>query len=337
MKPFSYTRAEENRQAAQAVGRDKDAKFLGGGTNLIDLMKLYVELPDALIDITRLNTTGVVELPSNGGVRIGAGVKNTELAVHPLIRANYPVLSEAILAGATGQIRNMATTGGNLLQRTRCPYFNDIAFTECNKRVPGSGCAAIKGINRNHAVLGQSDQCIATHPSDMAVAMMVLDAQVQVLRPDGKTRVIPIADFHRLPGKTPQRDTNLEHGELITAIDLPESAFAARSHYLKVRDRASYAFALISAAVALDVDPATNTVRAARVALGGVAHKPWRSLEAEKELTGQKASADVFARAADAALKSAKTYEYNAFKPELARRTIVRALTEATTKETQNA
>ena len=336
MKPFSYTKAEDSGAAAQTVGRDKEAKFLGGGTNLVDLMKLYLETPDALVDVSRLNQTGITELPNNGGVRIGAGVKNSDLASHPLIRARYPVLSEALLSGATGQIRNMASTGGNLLQRTRCPYFYDPAFTECNKKTPGSGCAAIKGINRNNAILGQSEACIATHPSDMAVAMQVLDAQIVILKPDGKTRTIAINDFHRLPGKTPQIETNLEHGELITAIDLPASAFAARSHYVKVRDRASYAFALVSAAVALDMDT-TQTIRAARVAFGGVAHKPWRSMEAEKVLVGQKTSPELFAKAAEAAMKNAKAYEYNDFKPELARRTLVRALTESSTKEMQNA
>ena len=336
MKPFSYMQADDSAQAAQTVGRDKNAKFLGGGTNLVDLMKLYLEVPDALIDVSRLNKTGITELPNGGGVRIGAGVKNSDLAADPVVRARFPVLSEALLSGATGQIRNMASTGGNLLQRTRCPYFYDPAFLECNKKNPGSGCAAIKGINRNNAILGQSEACIATHPSDMAVAMQVLDAKVVVLQPNGKTRTIAINDFHCLPGKTPQKETNLEHGELIVAIDLPASPFAARSHYVKVRDRASYAFALVSAAVALDMD-AGGTLRAARVAFGGVAHKPWRSMEAEKVLVGQKGSPELFARAAEAAMKNAKTYEYNAFKPELARRTLVRALTETTAKEMTNA
>jgi xanthine dehydrogenase YagS FAD-binding subunit len=245
------------------------------------------------------------------------------MAQHPLIATRYPVLSQAVLAGASPQLRNLATTGGNLLQRTRCYYFYDPAFPACNKRKPGSGCGALDGFNRIHAILGQSDQCIATHPSDMCVAMAALDAVVRVQGPKGE-REIPFADFHRLPGNTPDRDTNLAHDELITAVDLPAIPFATRSHYLKVRDRASYAFALVSVAAILDLDG--QNIRSARIALGGVAHKPWRALKAEKQLAGKTAGDQVFRSAAEAELADAKGYKYNSFKIEMAKRAIVRAL-----------
>jgi xanthine dehydrogenase YagS FAD-binding subunit len=286
-------------------------------------MKYEVEQPVQLIDVTRLPLARI-EPMQNGGVRIGALVRNSELALHPLIVKAYPVLSQALLAGASPQLRNMATTGGNLLQRTRCYYFYDTAFA-CNKREPGSGCSAIGGHNRIHAILGQSDACIATHPSDMAVAMSALDAVVQVQGVHGP-RSIPILDFHRLPGDTPDVDTNLQPDELIVAVDLPPAAAAANSRYLKVRDRASYAFALVSAAVALEMQ--NGRIQDARVALGGVAHKPWRALDAERALAGQALNAASLRKAAEIALNSAQGYSGNRFKIELAKRTIVQAFSE---------
>jgi xanthine dehydrogenase YagS FAD-binding subunit len=325
MNPFVYSRASDVPQAVAQVAAKPHAKFLGGGTNLIDLMKMGVETPETVIDINRLPLTKVEALPNGGGVRIGALARNSDVAEHTLIKERYPVLSEAFLAGASPQLRNMATVGGNLLQRTRCYYFYDPAFPACNKRQPGSGCGAIEGFNRMHAILGQSEHCIATHPSDMCVALAALEAVIHVRGPKGE-RKIAFADFHRLPGDTPERETNLLPEELITAVDLPASPLAARSHYLKVRDRASYAFALVSVAAALQLDPAGKIV-AARIALGGVAHKPWRALEAEKTLAGQVPGEDVFKTAAAAALAGAKGYAHNTFKIELARRSIVRALT----------
>jgi xanthine dehydrogenase YagS FAD-binding subunit len=323
MKPFSYSRATD---AGQAVGNLSvfNTKVLGGGTNLLDLMKMGVETPDAIIDINRLPMAAVEELPGGKGLRIGALARNSDVAEHPLIRARYPVLSEAFLAGASPQLRNMATVGGNLLQRTRCYYFYDPAFPACNKRNPGSGCGALEGYNRIHAILGQSEHCIATHPSDMCVALAALDAVIHVRSTRGE-REIQFADFHRLPGDTPERETNLGRDELITAVDLPASSFAKQSHYLKVRDRASYAFALVSVAAALEVE--NGTIKTARIALGGVAHKPWRAYEAEELLVGKPADPASFQAAAEAALAKAKGYTYNEFKIELARRTIVRALT----------
>jgi len=324
MKEFVYNRAGDAQQAISKVTSQPGAKFLGGGTNLLDLMKMGVETPDAIIDINRLPMAAVEELPGGKGVRIGALARNSDVAEHPLIVNHYPVLSQAFLAGASPQLRNMATVGGNLLQRTRCYYFYDPAFPACNKRHPGSGCGAIEGYNRIHAILGQSDQCIATHPSDMCVAMAALDAVVRVQSARGE-RVIEFADFHRLPGNTPDQETNLANDELITAVDLPASPFAARSHYLKVRDRASYAFALVSVAAALDLEG--GTIKTARIALGGVAHKPWRAYEAEQALAGKPAGPPAFQAAADAAVAKAKGYKYNSFKIELAKRAIVRALT----------
>jgi xanthine dehydrogenase YagS FAD-binding subunit len=323
MRPFEYMRAATIQDAVRAKAANPDAKFLGGGTNLVDLMKYGVEEPAQVIDVTRLPLASVEPLPA-GGVRIGALVRNSDLAAHPLIAKAFPVLSQALLAGASPQLRNMATTAGNLMQRTRCYYFYDSAFP-CNKREPGSGCSAIGGQNRIHAILGQSASCIATHPSDMAVAMAALDAVVKVQGTDGM-RSIPILDFHRLPGTTPQLDTNLKPDELIVAVDIPPAQVARRSRYLKVRDRASYAFALVSVAAAIDVQ--NGRVRDARIALGGVAHKPWRALEAERALAGEPLSAATLRNAADVALSGAKGYEHNRFKIELAKRTIVRAFAE---------
>ncbi|PYL05992.1 MAG: FAD-binding molybdopterin dehydrogenase [Verrucomicrobia bacterium] len=323
MNPFSYTRATDPQQATQATATNASAKFLAGGTNLIDLMKMGVERPTQLVDVNRLSLAQIEELPNGCGVRIGALARNSDVAQHPLIVQRYPVLSQALLAGASPQLRNLATTGGNLLQRTRCYYFYDPAFPQCNKRNPGSGCGALNGFNRIHAILGQSEQCIATNPSDMNVALAALDAVVQVQSAKG-TRSIPIADFHRLPGDTPNVDTNLQADELITAVDLPAIPFATRSHYLKVRDRASYAFALVSVAVALDVQ--NGRINAARVALGGVAHKAWRAQKAEAALVGKTAGEKAFRAAAETELAAAKGYKHNSFKIELAKRAMVRAL-----------
>ncbi|MGI8957107.1 MAG: FAD binding domain-containing protein [Chthoniobacterales bacterium] len=324
MTPFSYSRASDPQTAISGVAANPKAKFLGGGTNLVDLMKMGVERPEQLVDINRLDLAKVEELPNDGGIRIGALVRNSDLAEHRLIASRYPVLSEALLSGASPQLRNLATTAGNLLQRTRCYYFYDPAFQMCNKRVPGSGCGALEGYNRIHAILGQSQQCIATHPSDMCVAMAALDAVVRVQGPAGE-RTIPFADFHRLPGDTPNVETNLQPNELITAVDLPAIPFATRSHYLKVRDRASYAFALVSVAAILELE--NGTIKSARLALGGVAHKPWRASKAEQALTGKKPDAAAFKAAADAELAAAKGYKYNTFKIELAKRAISQALT----------
>lgn len=321
MNPFQYQRATSPEDAIHAASAHS-AKFLGGGTNLVDLMKDGVEHPATLIDINRLDLTKVTEMPG-GGVMIGALVRNSDLANHEIIRTRYPLLSHGLLSGASPQLRNMATTGGNLMQRTRCYYFMDTAFPACNKRTPGSGCAALQGFNRIHAILGASDQCIATNPSDMSVAMAALGATVHVEGASGK-RAIPFADFHRLPGNTPQMDTNLKPGELITAVELPPAKFAKNSWYLKVRDRQSYAFALVAVAAGLEMSG--NTIRSAGVALGGVAHKPWRSPEAEKALAGATAGPDAFKKAADLAVAGAKAYEHNGFKIELAKQSIVRAL-----------
>jgi xanthine dehydrogenase YagS FAD-binding subunit len=324
MNPFGYSRTSDVAQAVAGIAANPQTKFLGGGTNLIDLMKMGVETPAQLIDITRLPLAQVDELPGGKGVRIGALARNSDVANHPLIQQRYPVLSQAFLAGASPQLRNMATVGGNLMQRTRCYYFYDPAFPACNKRNPGSGCGALEGYNRVHAILGQSDQCIATNPSDMNVALAALDAVVRVQGPKGE-REIPISDFHRLPGNTPNVETNLQADELITAVDLPAMPFATRSHYLKIRDRASYAFAIVSVAAILDLGQ-DGRINGARIALGGVAHKPWRALEAEKKLLGQKPEVKLFRAAAETALAGAKGYKHNSFKIELAKRTVVRAL-----------
>jgi xanthine dehydrogenase YagS FAD-binding subunit len=320
MNSFSYVRAADV-EAALREGGAAGSRYLGAGTNLLDLMKGGVEQAQRLVDITRLPLAAIEALPE-GGLRLGACATNSDAANHPLVRTRYPLLSQALLAGASPQLRNMATVGGNLLQRTRCGYFYDTAFSACNKRNLGSGCAALEGFNRMHAILGASDQCIAVHPSDMAVALAALDAVVRVRGAKGE-RAIPLRDFHRLPGETPQRDTNLLPGELITAVELPAPRFA-KSHYLKVRDRASYAFALVSVAAALEMDG--GRIRNARIALGGVAHKPWRATQAEALLAGQALGPEVLRKTAAAALEGAKPYRYNQFKVELAQRAIVRAL-----------
>jgi xanthine dehydrogenase YagS FAD-binding subunit len=322
MNPFTYKRAADSAGAIREVASNKNAKFLAGGTNLIDLMKMNVQQPDELVDINRLALKKIEK--TSTGLRIGALVTNSDVATNALVRENFPVLSEALLAGASPQLRNMATVGGNLLQRTRCYYFMDTAFP-CNKRVPGSGCPAIPGFNRIHAILGASDKCIAVHPSDMAVALAALDAVVNVEGPAGARR-IPITDFHRLPGDTPHVDTNLRADELIVSVDLPSSTLARRSRYLKIRDRAQYAFALVSVAASLDLQG--GRINAARLALGGVAHKPWRALDAEKVLTGARANAQTFRAAADAVVKDAVPQKHNAFKIELARRAVVRLLSD---------
>jgi xanthine dehydrogenase YagS FAD-binding subunit len=321
---FQYSRANDVADAVRQIAADPTAKFIAGGTNLIDLMKEDVERPSRLIDISRLPLKSVEET-SDGGLRIGALVPNSDLAYHPLIERRYPLLASAILAGASQQLRNMASTGGNLLQRTRCYYFYDTA-TPCNKRQPGSGCSAIKGLNRMHAILGASGACIATHPSDMCVALAALAAKVHVTGPDGE-RTIAFADFHRLPESTPERDTNLDPNEIITAVELPKHGFAAHYTYLKIRDRLSYAFALVSIAAALELEG--DTIKDARLALGGVAHKPWRDTKVEAALRGRAANHATFAHAADLLLRDAEGYVHNSFKIELARRGIVRALTQA--------
>ena len=324
MNNFEYARASDVADAVRRIAADPSAKFIAGGTNLIDLMKENVARPSRLIDITHLPLR-TVEETKDGGLRIGALVPNSDLAYHPKIEARYPLLASAILAGASQQLRNMASTGGNLLQRTRCSYFYDTT-TPCNKREPGSGCSAIDGFNRNHAILGASEHCIATHPSDMCVALAALDARV-LATGNGGERSIAFADFHRLPGDTPQIDSNLRPDEIITAIELPPKGFAANHTYLKIRDRLSYAFALVSIAVGLDVEG--GTIKEARLALGGVAHKPWRDGEAEALLSGAPATRESFLRAADAVLRDARGFGHNDFKIELARRGILRALAQA--------
>jgi xanthine dehydrogenase YagS FAD-binding subunit len=323
MRNFSYSRAGTSQEALTLIGTMPNAKFLGGGTNLVDLMRENIEQPDALIDVTRLASGGITE-SETGGISIAAGVKNTAVANHPVIRQRYPLLSQAILFGASGQIRNMATVGGNIMQRTRCYYFYDQA-AKCNKRNPGSGCDAIDGFNRMHAILGTSEHCIATHPSDMCVALVALDAMVHVNGPAGE-RTIPLNAFHRLPGGTPHVETALKTHELITSIELPELPFARRSRYRKVRDRASYAFALVSVAAALEIKD--GRISDVRLALGGVAPKPWRAYEAEKVLSGAEPGLELFRRAADAELSHARGFQYNSFKIELAKRTIASVLSE---------
>jgi len=321
MNPFTYVAVTKQGEALDAAGKNPNARFLAGGTNLLDDMKLGVEAADQLIDVSNLPYSQITLLP-DGGVRIGATVRNSDLAWDETIRQKYPVLSEALLSGASPQLRNMATTAGNLLQRTRCYYFRDVSYP-CNKRQPGSGCSAIPGFNRIHAILGTSDKCIATHPSDMCVALAALDAVIRITGPKGD-RTVPINEFYIAYGEDPAKENVLEHGELITAVDLPNLPFVTRSHYLKVRDRASYEFALASAAVALDIQ--AGIIKEARLALGGVATKPWRANEAEKSLAGQKPDEAAFTRAADVALGGATPQKYNAFKIELCKRTIVRAL-----------
>jgi xanthine dehydrogenase YagS FAD-binding subunit len=330
---FQYARASDVADAIRQLAADPTAKLIAGGTNLLDLMKDDVERPSRLIDISRLPLRNIAETAS-GGVLIGALISNSDLAYHPLIVQRYPLLASAILAGASQQLRNMASTGGNLLQRTRCFYFYHTA-TPCNKRQQGSGCSAINGINRINAILGASDSCIATHPSDMCVALAALEAKVHVVGPAG-TRVIAFSDFHRLPGSTPQHDTNLRTHEIITGVELPASRFNTNYSYLKIRDRLSYAFALVSVATALELEG--ETIKEARLALGGVAHKPWRDTAAEAVMRGQPANRATFARAADLLLHDARGYAHNSFKIELARRAIVRTLTQAAqaTPQTQS-
>ena len=333
MIPFTYQRAD-SAEAAIHAGEARGAKYLGGGSNLVDLMKDGVEAPTILIDV---NHTGMDKVDaSDNGATIGGSVKNSDLANHPGIVEHYPLLSQTILAGASPQLRNMATTGGNLMQRTRCYYFTDTAFPACNKRKPGSGCGAVVGVNRIHAILGQTDQgptsartCIATNPGDMSVAMYALNAQVEVIGPKGK-RTIPVREFHRLVGDNPSLDTNLRPDELIVAVTLPASSakFSRNSWYLKARDRQSYAFALVSVAAALELEG--NTIKSAGLALGGVAHKPWVSAEAEHALIGKPATDETFSRVATLAVAGAKGYKDNAFKVELAKQCIVRALDQAT-------
>jgi xanthine dehydrogenase YagS FAD-binding subunit len=324
MNAFVYTRADDVATAVRAIALDDTARFIAGGTNLIDLMKESVERPGRLIDITRL-PLGHIEPTADGGVRLGALVTNTDVAYHPEVEHRYPLLSQAILAGASAQLRNMASVGGNLMQRTRCAYFYDTA-TPCNKRTPGAGCSAIGGFTRYHAILGTSEHCIAVHPSDMCVALAALEAVVRVTGPGGE-RAIPIGDFHRLPGDWPDLDTNKRPDELITAVDLPAEEFRDHCAYVKVRDRASYAFALVSVAAALRMDG--DTMVEARLALGGVAHKPWRSREVEASLRGQRASRDVFEGIAETLLRDARGFGANTFKIPLAKRAVVRALARA--------
>lgn len=322
MNPFHYSKPDSVRDAVHLAGTA--SRFIAGGTNLLDLMKENLTRPEHLIDITGLPLRDVSET-AGGGLMIGALVSNADLAWHPLIEQRYPLLSQAILAGASPQLRNMASTGGNLLQRTRCYYFYD-ASVPCNKREPGSGCPAREGLNRIHAILGASAQCVATHPSDMCVALAALEAVVHVQGRDGG-RTIEFADFHRLPGDSPERDNQLADDELITAIELPAAGFSGHSHYLKIRDRASYAFALVSVAAALDLKG--PIIGEARLALGGVAHKPWRDKSVESWLTGKAATRETFSAAADALLQKAVPLEHNGFKVQLAHRAIVRALTDA--------
>ena len=323
MDTFSYHRASDNADAVRLASGGLAARYLGGGTNLLDLMREGIERPHALVDVTGLSER--IEEGTDGGLTIGAGVKNTALAAHPAVRARFPVLSRAILAGASAQIRNMATVGGNILQRTRCLYFYDEA-ARCNKRVPGTGCDAIDGFNRYHAILGTSPACIATHPSDMCAALVALDARVRSQGPSG-ARTLPLADFHRLPGGRPDLETELAPGDLITAIEIPALPSTARSHYRKVRDRASYAFALVSVAAVLDIGD-DGGIRDVRLALGGVAHKPWRARAAEAALQGQAATPESFRAAAEAELKNAVGLRDNAFKIDLAKRAIVSVLGE---------
>jgi xanthine dehydrogenase YagS FAD-binding subunit len=323
MRPFAYERARDAAGALAASAEVPGARYLAGGTNLVDLMKLGVERPARLVDVSRLPMDAIEQLP-DGGLRIGANVRNSDLAVSRVVRERFPLLSQALLSGASGQLRNRATIAGNLLQRTRCAYFQDVS-KPCNKRDPGSGCPAREGDHRNLAIIGHSPSCVATHPSDMAVAMAAIGGEVQVLGPRG-TRAIPLGGLHRLPGGEPQRDTVLEPGDLITAVELTPMPFARRSHYRKVRDRASFSFAVVSLAAAVDVR--NGTVCECRLAFGGLAHVPWRALRAEELLRGARATQESFARAADAELEQAQPLRDNAFKVTLARNLLVRTLSD---------
>ncbi|GJE19084.1 FAD binding domain-containing protein [Methylobacterium marchantiae] len=323
MNRFDYVRPTTVEEAVRAIGSAANARFIAGGTNLVDLMKYNVERPERLVDITRLPLEAIEE--RDGGLSIGALVTNATVAYDERIKSRYPLLSSAILAGASGQLRNAATTGGNLLQRTRCYYFYDEAMP-CNKREPGTGCQAIGGVNRIHAIFGTSDKCIATHPSDMCVALAALDAKIRVTGPGGE-RTIPFAEFHRLPGDEPQRDTNLAADEIVLSVDLPGEDFTGHHTYLKLRDRLSYAFALVSVAAVMTLDG--ETITDARFALGGVAHKPWRNPQAESFLNGKPATRETFEAAADIVVREAQPQSENGFKVELARRAIIRGLTQA--------
>ena len=331
MRAFDYHVATSPADAVATLARHPGAAYLAGGTNLVDHMKLGVAEPDLLVDVSRLDLDQI-SVTDDGGVRVGANVRNSDAAADPVIRSHYPVLARALLSGASGQLRNAATTAGNLLQRTRCVYFQDVT-TPCNKREPGSGCSALGGYVRYHAILGASEHCVAVHPSDMAVAMSALDATVVVQGPDGERR-LPIDDFYRLPGDQPQRDTMLEHAELITAVELPPPPAGAVSDYRKVRDRASYAFALVSVAAELAFTD-THQISSARIALGGVAHKPWRARRAENVLIGDQPSDETFIAAADAELGAAEPLPGNEFKVELARRTLVAQLRMLTARRQQ--
>ena len=324
MQPFKYTQVRDADAAVRSVSSNMAARFIAGGTNILDLMKEGVENPSELVDISRLSLTQIRATPN--GISIGALARNTDTANHPLVRRDYPLLSQAILAGASAQIRNMATNGGNLMQQTRCTYFYDIAMP-CNKREAGSGCGAFEGINRLHSIFGYSESCVDVHPSDMCVALSALDATINVQGAEGKTRAIRFADFFKPAADMTMSDTDLRHGELITSIELPRSSFAANSYYLKVRDRASFAFALVSVAAALDLN--AGKIRDARVAMGGVAPKPWRAAEAEKVLIGRTPTEETFRAAAEAEMNGARPLKHNAFKVELGRRAIVLALKRA--------
>ncbi len=324
MNQFQYVRATKQQAAIEAVAKDANAKFIAGGTNLVDLMKRGIMTPQKIVDINRL-PLAKIEHQANG-LLIGALALNSAVADHQLVRERQPLLALALNAGASAQLRNMATVGGNMLQRTRCSYFYDLAMP-CNKREPGTGCGALEGVNRMHAIFGASDKCIAVHPSDMSVALVALDATVLVSGPQGDRR-IAFADLHRLPGDTPEKDTNLAPGELITAVEVPDGPFTKHVHYQKVRERASYAFALVSAAAALDLDG--TTIKAARLAMGGVAHKPWRLTAAEQFLVGKPATEETFRQAATVAMQGAKAFKYNAYKLRLAPNTLVQALKTAT-------
>lgn len=326
MRPFKYTSAKDLAAVTAGYLKNNNAKFLAGGTNLLDLMKEDVMYPDELIDLGNLKPIDIYVIKegvSKGSISISAFAKNTETANHDLIRKKFPLLTQAILAGASAQIRNMASNGGNLLQRTRCSYFYDTAMP-CNKRSPGTGCGAKEGVNRMHAIFGWSDDCVAVYPSDMAIALAALDVNVIVQNNQGFKRIIPFADFHRLPGTSPEKDTNLIDGELITAIEIPENNFANHYHYLKVRDRSSYAFALVSVAVGLVLEG--SKITKVRIALGGVSHKPWRALNAEALLLGKEATAENFNKAAEAEMNTAKPLAYNRFKIKMGKQSIVRAL-----------
>ena len=325
MRPFAFKRAAGAETAVKLVAANKDARFIAGGTNLIDLMKEGVDRPNELVDISRVSLNLIRSLGGNG-VSIGALAKNTDTANHPLIRQGYPLLTQAILSGASPQIRNMATNGGNLMQRTRCSYFYDLG-TPCNKRQPGSGCGAKEGLNRYSAIFGWSDSCVAVHPSDMCVALAALDATVRIRTVAGGERRMNFTAFHRLPGDMPELDNNLSHGEMILSIDIPANRFQANSYYLKIRDRSSYAFALVSVAVGLEIDK--GVIKNARIALGGVAHKPWRAEEAERFIEGKQADAAVFQQAAEIALRGAKPLSENGYKVKLAQRAVARALRRA--------